>query len=186
MQPSHALSFRRSGHASQRRSCPSPSISISSVRTPPHRASGEAVLPAEPRSITSVINPRSAGGPHDFSSEGGLLVARSGQSQRPLHPADGLTNPDNFVAHRQLLLGFARDFGAFGRRLPPERKKNASRSRPSGSRMPGCRTGYANEPQPPLFAGDQGRSTGRSIGVIDTLHLARWRSASRRCAVPRH
>jgi hypothetical protein len=30
----------------------------------------EAALASEPRAITSALNPRSAGGPHDFSSEG--------------------------------------------------------------------------------------------------------------------
>ena len=30
----------------------------------------EAALATEPRMITSAANPRSAGGPHDFSSEG--------------------------------------------------------------------------------------------------------------------
>ena len=30
----------------------------------------EAALTSPPRSITTAVNPRSAGGPHDFSSEG--------------------------------------------------------------------------------------------------------------------
>jgi len=63
-------------------------------------------------------------------------VARSGQSSGPYIQRDGLTNPDNFVAHRQLLLGFARDFGALAAayRLSGEERFAVA---PSGSRMPG-------------------------------------------------
>src|SRR5258708_7701181 len=72
----------------------------------------EAALSSEPRSITTAVKPRSAGGPHDFSSEGDYWWPDPANPAGPYLSRDGLTNPDNFVAHRQLLLGFVRDFGA--------------------------------------------------------------------------
>ncbi len=82
------------------------------LRTPPHRPSRRGRPLPQPRSITTAVNPRSAGGPHDFSSEGDYWWPDPANPAGPYISRDGLTNPDNFVAHRQLLLGFVRDFGA--------------------------------------------------------------------------
>ena len=72
----------------------------------------EAALSREPRSITTARNPRSAGGPNDFSSEGDYWWPHPADPAAPYIQRDGLTNPDNFTAHRRLLLAFGRDFGA--------------------------------------------------------------------------
>src|ERR1700752_4724477 len=69
----------------------------------------EAALTSEPRSITSAVNPRSAGGPHDFSSEGDYWWPDPANPAGPYIRRDGQTNPDNFVGHRHLLLSFVRD-----------------------------------------------------------------------------
>lgn len=132
----------------------------------------EAALTSEPRSITSAVNPRSAGGTHDFSSEGDYWWPDPANPDAPYIQRDGLTNPGNFIAHRQLLLGFARDFGAL-----------AAAYRVSGDeRFAAAAVRHAHiwfvEPatrmNPNLLYSQaiKGRSTGRSIGVIDTLHLA--------------
>src|SRR3954465_14268315 len=71
----------------------------------------ETALASEARSITSARNPRSAGGPHDFSSEGDYWWPDPKNPDAPYIQRDGLTNPDNFVAHRQLLLSFVQNFG---------------------------------------------------------------------------
>ncbi len=132
----------------------------------------EAALANEPRSITTAVNPRSAGGPHDFSSEGDYWWPDPANPTGPYISRDGLTNPDNFVAHRQLLLGFVRDFGAL-----------AAAYRVSGDeRFAAAAVRHAHvwfvdpatrmNPSLPYSQAVRGRSTGRSYGVIDTLHLA--------------
>jgi hypothetical protein len=132
----------------------------------------EAALAAEPRSITSVINPRSAGGPHDFSSEGDYWWPDPANPGGPYIQRDGLTNPDNFVAHRQLLLGFARDFGALAAayRLSAEERFATAAVRLAHEWFVDPATRM--NPSLPYSQAIKGRSTGRSIGVIDTLHLA--------------
>lgn len=132
----------------------------------------EAALSTEPRSITTARNPRSAGGPNDFSSEGDYWWPDPANPRGPYVQRDGMTNPDNFIAHRQLLLGFARDFGAL-----------AAAYRVSGDeRFAAAAVRHAHQwfvdpatrmnPALPYAQAVKGRSTGRSIGVIDTVHLA--------------
>lgn len=132
----------------------------------------EAALATEPRSITTAVNPRSAGGPNDFSSEGDYWWPDPANPAAPYIQRDGLTNPDNFVAHRQLLLGFARDFGALAAawKVSGDERFAAAAVRHAHKWF----VDPANRMNPSLLYSQaiKGRSTGRSIGVIDTLHLA--------------
>lgn len=132
----------------------------------------EAALSAEPRSITTAVNPRSAGEPHDFSSEGDYWWPDPANTAAPYIQRDGMTNPGNFVAHRQLLLGFARDFGALAAAycLSGDERFAAAAVRHAHVWF----VDPATRMNPNLLYAQavKGRSTGRSIGVIDTLHLA--------------
>ena len=132
----------------------------------------EAALPAEPRAITMAVNPRSAGGPHDFSSEGDYWWPDPANPTGPYIQKDGLTNPDNFIAHRQLLLGFARDFGALAAayRVSGDERFAAGAVRLAHVWFVAPETRM--NPNLLYSQAIKGRSTGRSIGVIDTLHLA--------------
>jgi hypothetical protein len=81
-----------------------------------------AALAAAPRSVTSAVNPRSAGGSHDFSSEGDYWWPDPANPAGPYVQRDGLSNPDNFVAHRRLMMDMARDTGALAaawKAMPP-------------------------------------------------------------------
>lgn len=132
----------------------------------------EAALSTEPRSITTARNPRSAGGPNDFSSEGDYWWPDPANPAGPYIQRDGMTNPDNFIAHRQLLLGFGRDFGALAAawRVTGDERFAAAAVRHAHRWF----VDPATRMNPSLLYSQaiKGRSTGRSIGVIDTLHLA--------------
>jgi len=132
----------------------------------------EAALANEPRTITSVINPRSAGGPHDFSSEGDYWWPDPANPAGPYVQRDGLTNPGNFTAHRRLLLGFARDFGALAAAYRISGEERFARAAVRQARV--WLVDPATRMNPNLLYAQaiKGRSTGRSIGVIDTVHLA--------------
>ena len=87
----------------------------------------EAALGVQPVSITAVVNPRSSGGPRDFSSEGDSWWPDPKNPNGPYIRRDGETNPSNFVGQRRLLFAFARDVGAladcrrrFKEVLPPK------------------------------------------------------------------
>src|SRR6266496_119176 len=58
-----------------------------------------ACLSEPPVTITSFKSPRSAGGPHDYFSEGDYWWPDPGNTSGPYIQRDGMTNPDNFIAH---------------------------------------------------------------------------------------
>ena len=132
----------------------------------------EAALATEPRSITTVTNPRSAGGPHDFSSEGDYWWPDPANPGGPYISRDGLTNPDNFVAHRQLLLGFSRDFGALAAAYRVSGEERFAVAAVRLAHVWFVEPATRMNPSLPYSQAVRNRNTGRSYGVIDTLHLA--------------
>src|ERR1035437_2684435 len=61
-------------------------------------------LKEDPLTITAFSSPRSAGGKHDFFSEGDYWWPDSTNPDGPYIQKDGMTNPDNFVSHRKVLI----------------------------------------------------------------------------------
>src|SRR5438067_4694745 len=61
-------------------------------------------LSEAPVTITAAHSPRSAGGLHDFFSEGDYWWPDPENPDGPYIQRDGMSNPDNFVAHRRYLL----------------------------------------------------------------------------------
>src|SRR5215213_6571752 len=54
-------------------------------------------LKQEPVTVTAQTSPRSAGGKHDFFSEGDYWWPNPKSVDSPYIQKDGMTNPDNFV-----------------------------------------------------------------------------------------
>ncbi|MGA3006948.1 MAG: alginate lyase family protein [Opitutaceae bacterium] len=132
----------------------------------------EAVLNDEPRTITSVLNPRSSGGPHDFSSEGDYWWPDPKNPEGPYVRRDGESNPANFVAHRLLLMRFAREEGALlaAYDLTHEEKFAAAATRHLRAWFidPATRM----NPNLQFAQAIKGVCPGRGTGLIDTVHLA--------------
>src|SRR5213080_3822836 len=61
-------------------------------------------LKEHPITITVSTSPRSAGGKHDFFSEGDYWWPDPANPSGPFIQRDGLTNPDNFTDHRRALI----------------------------------------------------------------------------------
>ena len=61
-------------------------------------------LSEQPVTITASHSPRSAGGLHDFFSEGDYWWPDPQNPGGPYVQRDGESNPDNFVAHRRALM----------------------------------------------------------------------------------
>lgn len=135
-------------------------------------AHADAIIADVPNTIVTVQNPRSAGGRHDFSSEGDYWWPDPKHPDGPYIQRDGLTNPDNFVAHRQLLLTFAREFGylAGAYRVTHDESYAAAAVR----HLHAWFVDPATRMNPNLQYAQaiHGLNTGRSIGVIDTVHFA--------------
>ena len=64
-------------------------------------------LTEKPVTVTRFQSERSAGGKHDFFSEGDYWWPDPANPTGPYIQKDGLTNPDNFTAHRKAMIRFS-------------------------------------------------------------------------------
>lgn len=128
-------------------------------------------LTAEPTTITASHSSRSGGGLHDFFSEGDYWWPDPQHPGGPYIRQDGLTNPDNFTAHREAMVRLSLIVPALvaawkltGQRRYAERAAAHLRAwfiDPSTSMNPNLEYAQA------IFGVDKGRG----IGIIDTIHL---------------
>ncbi|HEX6814404.1 MAG TPA: alginate lyase family protein [Gemmatimonadaceae bacterium] len=130
-----------------------------------------AALSNQPRSITSAINPRSAGGPHDFSSEGDYWWPNPVRPDGPYICRDGLINPDNFTRHRALLIDMASDVAALTAAYMVTRDHSYAdaAARHLATWFLDARTRM--NPDLRFAQAIHGATPGRAIGIIDTIHL---------------
>lgn len=125
----------------------------------------------QPITVTAHSSPRSAGGIHDFFSEGDYWWPDSTNRQGPYIQRDGLTNPDNFVAHRQAMIRFSRVVGALASAYVVTRDETYVRN--AFQHLNAWFVDPATRMNPSLLYAQaiKGRFTGRGIGIIDTVHL---------------
>src|SRR5690349_2825878 len=69
-------------------------------------------LQQQPVTVTAQSSSRSAGGKHDFFSEGDYWWPNPQFPDSPYVQRDGMTNPDNFVAHRHAMIRLSQIVGA--------------------------------------------------------------------------
>ena len=128
-------------------------------------------LMAQPITITASTSPRSAGGPHDFFSEGDYWWPDPQNPNGPYIQRDGFTNPDNFVEHRRYLMRLSLQVPALAAAW-----KLTGDERFAAHAVLHLRAWFI-DPQTKMNPNLQyaqaihGRFTGRGIGIIDTIHL---------------
>jgi len=132
----------------------------------------EAALTQAPRALTSVRNPRSAGGPHDFSSEGDYWWPDPKKPDGPYIRRDGETNPANFTAHRSLMFAMARDVGALAAAWDLTHDERFAAAAVRHLRVWFVDAETRMSPHLLHAQAIKGVATGRGIGIIDTVHLA--------------
>lgn len=131
----------------------------------------QAALAREPRSITAVVNPRSAGGPHDFSSEGDYWWPDPAQPDGPYVRRDGLTNPDNFVGHRRLMFEMAEDVAALAAAFRITADEQYAAGAVHHLRVWFVERATRMNPSLRYAQAIRGVTTGRGVGIVDTVHL---------------
>lgn len=128
-------------------------------------------LAEEPVTVTRDSSERSVGGLHDFYSEGDYWWPNPDDPNGPYMRKDGLTNPDNFIAHRTSLMRFSEIVGTLTSAYVITGDK-----RYSESALAHCKA-WLIDPKTkmnPHFLYSQaieGRFTGRGIGIIDAIHF---------------
>jgi hypothetical protein len=133
---------------------------------------GEAALGVQPVTITAVANPRSPGGPHDFSSEGDYWWPNPKNPDGPYIRRDGETNPANFLGHRRLMFAFARDFGALAAAYDLTREERFAAAAVAHLQAWFVDPATRMNPNLQYAQSIRGVSTGRATGLIDTVHFA--------------
>lgn len=124
-----------------------------------------------PATITAYPSTRSAGGPHDYFSEGDYWWPDPNNRDGPYIQRDGMSNPDNFVAHRQALIRLSVIVPALAAAYRiTNRKEYAAHA---AAHLKAWFLDEKTKMAPHLLYAQavKGRFTGRGTGIIDTLHL---------------
>ena len=131
----------------------------------------DAALESVPMTVTATRAERSAGGIHDFYSEGDYWWENPQNPTGPFIRRDGETNPDNFTAHRHAMIRFSQLVGDLTSAwiLTGDKKY-------TDAAMRHIRAWFIDQKtmmNPNLLYAQaiKGIATGRGIGIIDTIHL---------------
>src|SRR5947207_3746920 len=128
-------------------------------------------LTEAPITITSSQSPRSAGGLHDFFSEGDYWWPDPQNPGGPYIQRDGMSNPGNFNEHRRALMRLSVHVPTLVAAW-----KITKQSQYTTHAAKHLRAWFIDEatrmnPNLQYAQAIHGRFTGRGIGIIDTIHL---------------
>jgi hypothetical protein len=128
-------------------------------------------LSEPPITITASTSRRSAGGPHDYFSEGDYWWPDPKNPDGPYVQRDGMSNPDNFNEHRRSLMRLSVQAPALVAAW-----KITKDSRYASHAARHLRAWFIDphtlmNPHLKFAQAIHGRATGRGTGIIDTIHL---------------
>lgn len=125
----------------------------------------------QPRTITSERCERSAGGKNDFYSEGDYWWPDPANPTGPYIQKDGLTNPANFITHRLLMIRFSRIVGALASAYKLTNDVKYIKQAEKHIKAWFIDTETRMNPNLQYAQAIKGVTTGRGIGIIDTIQL---------------
>jgi hypothetical protein len=128
-------------------------------------------LEQQPITVTAESSPRSGGGKHDFFSEGDYWWPNPQSPDSPYVQKDGMTNPDNFVAHRLAMIRFSKIVGALASAYKLTGDEKYFRHALIHCLAWFVDTATSMNPNLQYAQAIKGRFTGRGIGIIDTIQL---------------
>ncbi|PDH31436.1 MAG: alginate lyase [Puniceicoccaceae bacterium MED-G30] len=150
---------------------PSKEFDLDALESPRILNKAARYLKADPITVTANVCERSEGGPHDFYSEGDYWWPNPEDPTGPYVRRDGETNPENFIEHRESLIRFSDIMGTLvsAYALTADEKYAAH----AVAHLKAWFVNPETRMNPSLLYGQaiSGRHTGRSIGIIDTIHL---------------
>lgn len=124
-----------------------------------------------PITITAHSAKRSAGGRNDYFSEGDYWWPDPRDPDAPYIQRDGMTNPDNFVAHRHALIRLSVQMPALTAAWAITKQEQYAQHAAEHLRAWFVNPATRMNPNLQYAQAIHGRVTGRGIGIIDTLHL---------------
>ncbi|AHG93078.1 Alginate lyase (plasmid) [Gemmatirosa kalamazoonensis] len=149
------------------------------IERPRVLAAAQRWLDEPPVTITAYRAARSAGGVHDFYSEGDYWWPDPAHPDGPYVRRDGETNPDNFVAHRDAMRRLSQIVPALVAAY--ELTRDARYANRAAEHLRAWFVAESTRMNPNLLYGQaiKGVATGRGIGIIDTIHLVEVAQAVR-------
>jgi len=149
----------------------SPSIDVVAIDRARILRAADRYLRESPVTITAFAAARSAGGKHDYFSEGDYWWPDPANPGGPYIQRDGHSNPDNFNDHRLALIRLSVQMPALSAAWLLT--KNQPYAALAAKHLQAWFLDESTRMNPNLEYAQaiHGRSTGRGIGIIDTLHL---------------
>ncbi len=134
-------------------------------------AQADKMISEKAVTITAFRCERSAGGLHDFYSEGDYWWPDPANPGGPYIQRDGMTNPGNFVEHRKAMIRLSRIVGTLASAY-----KITGDEKYVGAAFIHLKAWFADPVtmmNPSLLYAQaiKGRFTGRGVGIIDTIQL---------------
>ena len=128
-------------------------------------------LTAKPETVTDFPAPHSPGGPHDFFSQADYFWPDPANPNGPWKETDGKSNPANFQEHRKAMIRLSQAVPALTAGFLLTRRAEFARA--AAAHLVAWFVTLATRMNPNLeyAQGYPGGPTGRSYGIIDTLHL---------------
>jgi hypothetical protein len=134
-------------------------------------AEANLAMQQEPITVTAESSVRSAGGQHDFYSEGDYWWPNPEDPNGPYIQKDGLTNPDNFTAHRFAMIRFSKIIGALASAYKITGDEKYVKQATKHLKAWFVNSTTLMNPNLEYAQAIKGRFKGRGIGIIDTIHL---------------
>jgi hypothetical protein len=125
----------------------------------------------EPVTIVASRSPRSAGGIHDYFSEGDYWWPDPQNPDGPYIQRDGLTNPYNFIEHRRSLIRLSVQVPALAAAWRLTKDERYARHAVQHLHAWFVDEKTRMNPNLQFAQAIHGRFTGRGTGIIDTIHL---------------
>lgn len=148
-----------------------PSIDVAAIDKERVLRAAKSYLHQKPVTITALLAKRSAGGKHDYFSEGDYWWPNPKDPNGPYIRRDGMSNPDNFVAHREALIRLSVQMPALTAAWLLTRDKKYSRHAAAHLKAWFVDPETRMNPSLEYAQAIHGVTTGRGTGIIDTLHL---------------
>jgi hypothetical protein len=148
-----------------------PAFDLASIERPRVLQKAALYLMEEPVTVTASHCNRSAGGLHDFFSEGDYWWPDPKNPDGPYIQHDGLSNTNNFVDHRYAMVRLTEIVATMGSAYVLTGDDKYVRH--AVKHLKAWFVDDATKMNPNLLYGQaiKGKATGRSTGVIDTIHL---------------
>lgn len=131
----------------------------------------DAYLNEKPITVTAAHSPRSAGGQHDFFSEGDYWWPDPKNPDGPYIQRDGMSNPANFDDHRKALMRLSVQAPALSAAWLETKDKRYAAHAAAHLRAWFVDPATRMNPNLQYAQAIHNKVTGRGTGIIDTIHL---------------